>query len=354
MRTLPTESEMFRALLRRDEAFEGVFVVGVRTTGIFCRPSCPARKPRRENVEFFASTDEALRAGFRACKRCSPLEPAGSHPAWAAALIEELEAHPERRIRDADLRARGIEPERARRHFRSRFGMTFQAWQRSHGLGLALGRLGRGEALAGLGHEVGFESSSGFRGAFARLFGEPPGRARERRAVVAAMLTSPLGPLVAAASERGVCMLEFADRRGLRGQAAALARATGRPVVPGRNGHLEDLAAQLTQYFQGSRRAFDTPLDTPGTDFQTRVWRELLAIPYGETRSYEEVARALGRPGSQRAVGRANGQNRLGIVIPCHRVVQKDGGLRGYGGGLWRKRWLLELEAGVLRPATGT
>jgi AraC family transcriptional regulator of adaptative response/methylated-DNA-[protein]-cysteine methyltransferase len=222
--------------------------------------------------------------------------------------------------------------------------MTFQAYQRTHGLGLALARLGRGEELAGLGHEVGFESSSGFREAFGRLFGAPPGSARDRRAVVASMLTSPLGPLVAAATERGVCMLEFADRRGLQGQAAALARSTGRAVVPGRNQHLEQLAAELGAWFARSRTAFSVPLDTAGTDFQTAVWRHLLTIPYGQTRSYEQVAHAVGRPRAQRAVGRANGQNRVSIVIPCHRVVQKDGGLRGYAGGLWRKRWLLELE----------
>ena len=361
MRTLPGETEMFRALLRRDESYEGVFVVGVRTTGIFCRPSCPARKPRRENVEFFPTTDEAQRAGYRPCRRCTPLEAAGSHPAWATRLIDELERHPERRIKDADLRARGVEPERARRYFRGRFGMTFQAYQRTHGLGVALGQLNRaggpgaaGKTVEGLGAAVGFESSSGFREAFGRLFGEPPGRARDHRAVLATLLFSPLGPLVAAASEDGVCMLEFADRKGLKGQAAALGRATSRAVVPGRNDHLERLAVELAEYFDGRRERFEVPLDAPGTDFQRSVWAHLLTIPYGVTRSYEDVARALGRDGAQRAVGRANGQNRLSILIPCHRVVQKNGALRGYGGGLWRKRWLLELEGRGRARSTGS
>ena len=354
---------MFQALLRRDGSYEGVFVVGVRTTGIFCRPSCPARKPRRENVEFFHSTDEAQRAGYRACRRCTPLEPAGSHPAWAVQLLEELQRYPDRRIRDADLRARGIEPERARRYFRSSYGMTFQAYQRTHGLGLALGRLNRLDkgldkglagsesgALEAIGQGVGFESSSGFREAFARLFGAPPGRGRDRRAVLASLLSSPLGPLVVAATEEGVCLVEFADRRGLQGQAAALGRATGRVVAPGRNQHLEQLAAELDEYFQSQRRRFEVPLHAPGTDFQRAVWSHLLSIPYGATCSYEDVALALERPGAQRAVGRANGQNRISILIPCHRVVQKGGALRGYGGGLWRKRRLLELERANTEP----
>jgi len=118
-------------------------------------------------------------------------------------------------------------------------------------------------------------------------------------------------------------------------------------VTPGRSEHVERLVGELGEYFAGERRSFDVPLDAPGTDFQRAVWEHLLTIPYGQTRSYDQVARALGRAGAQRAVGRANGMNRIAILVPCHRVVQKDGGLRGYGGGLWRKRWLLELEQGA-------
>jgi len=335
---------MYAALTRRDASFDGVFFVGVRTTGIFCRPVCPARKPRRQNVEFFQSAAEAEGAGYRACKRCRPLEAAGEHPAWVARVMGAVEERPDERVSDADLEAMGIEPARARRYFRERFGMTFHAWQRARRLGLALGKLRAGEDLDGVGYDVGFDSSSGFREAFERIFGAPPGRARGERFIVSALLTSPLGPLVVGATPDGVCLVEFADRRALKGQAASLARATGLAVVPGSNEHLEQLADELREYFRGERRRFEVPLERPGTEFQSAVWDALLEIPYGETCSYEDVARAIGRPGAQRAVGRANGQNRVAIVVPCHRVVQKDGGLRGYGGGLWRKQRLLELE----------
>jgi AraC family transcriptional regulator of adaptative response/methylated-DNA-[protein]-cysteine methyltransferase len=348
MRTLPLESEMFQALLARDESYEGLFVVGVRTTGIYCRATCPARKPRRENVEFFAAPADAERAGYRPCRRCRPLEPAGQHPPWARELIELVERGPLEQLSDADLARRGVEPERARRYFQRRFGMTFQAYQRRSRLGRALERLAEGAEIEGLALDTGFASSSGFREAFERLFGAAPSRARQARASAAALVPSPLGPLVACAGREGVTLLEFADRRGLAGQVDALRRATGAALVPGRNEHLEELEGELDEYFAGRRRAFDVPVHLAGTEFQRAVWQELLAIPCGETRSYEQVAAAVGRPGAQRAVGRANGQNRIAILIPCHRVVHKDGSLCGYGGGLWRKRALLELERGAV------
>jgi len=340
---------MYAALVRRDSSFEGVFFVGVRTTGIFCRPVCPARKPKRENVEFFESTAGAERAGYRACLRCKPLEREGAPPAWVRELLAELERRPAQRISDAEIATMGIEPTRVRRYFRERYGMTFHAFQRARKLGLALGKLRGGEGIDGVGLDVGFDSTSGFREAFERIFGAPPGRARDRAHIVSSLLTSPLGPLVSAATDDGVCLVEFADRRALKGQAASLTRATGLAVVPGSNVHLEQLARELGEYFRGRRTSFDVPLERPGTEFQRTVWDALLRIPYGETRSYEQVAREIDRPGAQRAVGRANGQNRLSILVPCHRVVQKDGGLRGYGGGLWRKQRLLDLERGANR-----
>jgi AraC family transcriptional regulator of adaptative response/methylated-DNA-[protein]-cysteine methyltransferase len=344
---LPTEREMYAALVRRDRTFEGIFFVGVRTTGIFCRPGCPARKPKRENVEFFESAAEAERAGYRACRRCRPLELGGEAPEWAQRLLDEVARRPGERITDAELAGMEIEPARARRDFRERYGMTFHAYQRAGKLGLALGKLRGGEGIDGVGLEAGFDSTSGFREAFERIFGAPPGRARASACIVSSLLTSALGPLVVAATDDGVCLVEFADRRALKGQAVSLTRATGLPVLPGSNAHLEQLAGELGEYFRGARRTFDVPLDTPGTDFQRSVWGALLRIPYGETRSYEQIARELDRAGAQRAVGRANGQNRVAILVPCHRVVQKDGGLRGYGGGLWRKRRLLDLERSV-------
>ena len=161
-----------------------------------------------------------------------------------------------------------------------------------------------------------------------------------------AWLPSSLGPLLAGATADGVCLLEFSDRRMLEGQLSALRKLIHAPVVAGSNEHLEKLAVELANYFAGTLRAFSVPLIYPGTDFQRRVWQGLRAIPYGQTCSYEELAIAIGDKKAVRAVGSANGLNRIAIVIPCHRVINKSGALGGYGGGLWRKRFLLDLERG--------
>jgi AraC family transcriptional regulator of adaptative response/methylated-DNA-[protein]-cysteine methyltransferase len=164
-----------------------------------------------------------------------------------------------------------------------------------------------------------------------------------------AWLESPAGPLVAGATEEGICLLEFSDPRRLETQLSTLRKVFRVPVVPGTNRHLDQLKNELAEYFDGERRSFEVPLIFPGTPFQRRVWDQLLAIPYGETRSYEDLAVVLGQPKAARAVGHANGLNRLAIVIPCHRVIGKDGGLGGYGGGLRRKQDLLDLEQGRRR-----
>jgi AraC family transcriptional regulator of adaptative response/methylated-DNA-[protein]-cysteine methyltransferase len=351
MRALPSADEMWRACLERDASYDGLYVTAVRTTGIFCRPSCPARKPKRENVEFFSAPGEALLAGYRPCRRCRPLDLDAPPPAWVRELVELAERAPAPRLRDADLRARGIDPVQARRYFKIHYGMTFQAYQRACRLGSALAHVRGGGDLLDAGFDSGFESASGFRDAFQRLFGEPPGRGRAAEAMRVHWITTPLGPCVAAATEDGVSMLEFADRRGIEAQIEAMRRATGRPAVPGRNAHLERLEDELGRYFDGALRTFTVPLVTAGTPFQEQVWSALRAIAFGAMRSYDEIARAIGRAGACRAVGRANGQNRLAILIPCHRVVGHDGRLCGYGGGLWRKQYLLDLEQG--RAAEG-
>jgi AraC family transcriptional regulator of adaptative response/methylated-DNA-[protein]-cysteine methyltransferase len=344
---LPRPAELYRALVNRDPSYEGLFVAAIRTTGIFCRPTCPARKPLAENVEFFARTDQALAAGYRPCRRCRPLEPAGRHPEWVARLLTAFDATPIRRFTDRELRHMDIPPATARRYFRERFGMTLHGYARTRQLGFALDRLRAGVPVTPAGFESGFESESGFRDAFKRLFGTTPAAARGTASIRATLLPSPLGPLLAAATDQGLCMLEFADRRKLPAQAADLTRWYGQPVIPGTHPVIEQAARELAAYFAGTRTTFEVPLDLKGTAFQVTVWRELLRIPYGETISYEELAARIGRPGAQRAVGLANGRNRIPIVIPCHRVIQKNGQLRGYGGGLWRKQFLLDLERGV-------
>ncbi len=221
-------------------------------------------------------------------------------------------------------------------------------------MGEALQQIRRGADLddVTLGH--GYESYSGFREAFVQTFGQPPGRSRDSDCILTTFVESPLGPLLAGATAAGVCLLEFSDRRMLPAQFTALRQRFGCAIVPGTNDHLENLKEQLDRYFARTLRQFDLPLLYPGSPFQRRVWEELLRIPYGETRSYEALAHAIGAAGAQRAVGRANGQNRIAIVIPCHRVVNKGGKLGGYGGGLWRKQFLLDLERGMPNGLAGS
>jgi AraC family transcriptional regulator of adaptative response/methylated-DNA-[protein]-cysteine methyltransferase len=342
--TLPSADEMFDAVLRRDTSFDGIFITAVRTTGIFCRPGCPARTPLREHVEFFPSVREALAAGYRPCRRCRPMEPAGQTPEWLAPLLADLDREPARRWTDGELRARGLDPVRLRRWFLTTHGITFHAYARTRRLGVALGRLRDGADLIDTALDHGFESLSGFRDAFARVFGVAPGRGRETVQAATLRLATPLGPMVAAAVDQGVCLLEFADRRMLTTQFLRLRQRLGCIFAPGRNEHLARLEDELARYFAGTLTRFTVPLVRAGSEFQSAVWGELERIPCGETRSYEAIARALGRPKAVRAVGRANGDNRLAIVIPCHRVVRADGSLCGYGGGVWRKRWLLDHE----------
>lgn len=348
---LPSPREMYRALVARDPGYEGVFCVGVRTTGIFCRPTCPARKPRFENVEFFARPAEALASGYRPCKRCRPLEPAGAPPAWLRPLLAAVEADPQRRRNDAELQALGVDPVRARRWFQAAHGMTFHGYLRARRLGRAFALIREGADQLDTAYAAGYESLSGFREAFANLFGTTPGRSDRARVLHLRRLLTPLGPMLAGAVDEGICLLEFADRRMLETQLKILGRRLGvRPALCA-NGHLENLAHELAEYFAGARTVFTVPLVMPGTEFQQQVWRRLLAIPCGTTLSYAELAADIGRPGARRAVGTANGANRLAVVVPCHRVIRSDGSLSGYGGGLWRKQALLDHEAGRLVAA---
>jgi AraC family transcriptional regulator of adaptative response/methylated-DNA-[protein]-cysteine methyltransferase len=335
---------MERAYRRSDASYDGVFYLGVRTTGIFCRPSCPARKPRPENVEFFATPKEALFAGYRPCLRCRPLE-GDAAPPWVTRLLETVERQPDARIRERDLRSMGVEPARVRRYFSTRYGLTFQAYCRARRLAQAFDRIRQGGSVDEAVFDTGYASHSGFREAFHKTFGLPPGRSSEAGCIRLAWLDTPLGPMIAGATDGGVCLLEFTDRRMLEHQLAMLKRRFKAGLAPGRHAHLTALRRQLGEYFAGRRTDFTVPVEMRGTPFEMRVWQELQRIPYGETRSYADMARRVGRPSAVRALGRANALNAIAIVVPCHRVVNKNGELGGYGGGLWRKRRLLYLEA---------
>jgi AraC family transcriptional regulator of adaptative response/methylated-DNA-[protein]-cysteine methyltransferase len=337
---------MEQAYQNSDTSYDGVFYLGVRTTGIFCRPSCPARKPLPHNVAYYAAPRDALFAGFRPCKRCDPMNLEGTPPDWVQGLLAEVERDPTVRLPDSALRERGIDPARARRHFLKHYGMTFQAYLRGRRMGQALAQIREGADLDDVTLGNGYESHSGFREAFNRTFGLSPGRAQSADYVRVAMATTPLGPMVLGATTEGLCLAEFTNRRMLKAQFEALQRHFRCAVVPGQNLHLEAAQGELDRYFAGELKAFSVPLVYPGSDFQRAVWDRLLAIPYGQTRSYEWLAQQVGRPAAVRAVGTTNGLNRIALFIPCHRVVNKSGKLGGYGGGVWRKQALLDLERG--------
>ena len=344
MNRLPPPEIMYRAMLEKDSSFEGIFFVGVRTTGIFCRPICPARKPKLENVEYFATARDALYGGYRPCLRCRPMEGGQRLPELLDRLMQAVEKVPAGRLSEADLRALDIDPSTARRQFKRYFGMTFHAYHRARRMGLALHQVRKGNDVIDAQLETGFESASGFRDAFARVFGTSPSLAKGTHCLYARHLETPLGPMLALADDTGVRLLEFVDRRGLENEIRRLTRRLKCAVVPGRHRHLDNIDADLRRYFSGAALDFTASLAPLGSDFQMQVWRQLQRIPPGEMLSYGDMATAIGRPSAVRAVGRANGDNTLSIVIPCHRVIGADGSLTGYGGGLWRKQWLLEHE----------
>ena len=344
MNLMPPLNAMEQAFLAGDRSFDGLFVAAVRTTGIFCRPSCPARKPKPDHLEYFATPSDAASAGYRACLRCVPERPTGSVPAWLEPLFSRLESEPDRKWDGEQLQELGLEPARVRRWFQQHHGMTFAAYCRTRRLGRALETIRTGGSLddAALGH--GYESHSGFREAFRRHFDQPPGTAREARCLRADTVASPLGTILLVASDLGLCRLSFGEEESADNVLAATKRLMKLPLVPGESPVLTQTRAELADYFAGTLRKFSVPLDVPGTEFQQRVWNGLRAIPYGSVRSYAELAAEIGCPSGQRAVGMANGANRIAIIIPCHRVVNTGGALGGFSGGLWRKRLLLELE----------
>jgi AraC family transcriptional regulator, regulatory protein of adaptative response / methylated-DNA-[protein]-cysteine methyltransferase len=342
--SLPTEEEMYRALVERDAAYDGVFFVGVTTTGIFCRPSCPARKPRRRNVEFFPAARDALRHGFRPCLRCRPMERPGETPSQVRKLIRELESDPSLRLRDRDLRNRGLDPATVRRWFKRHHGMTFHAFQRGQRLSSALRHLTSGARITDTAFGHGYDSLSGFQEAIRRITGRSASRVQGTRVVRLGRVLTPLGPMLAGESDAGICLLEFVDRPMLETQLRRLVKRMEAVFVPEETAVLATLRREVEAYFHGGLKRFSISLDLRGTPFQESVWRRLLEVPHGETVSYGEHARSVGRPGAVRAVGRAVGDNRIAILVPCHRVVGADGRLTGYGGGLWRKKRLLELE----------
>ncbi len=339
-----TFEDKYNAILRKDSAFEGVFITAVKTTGIFCRPVCRARKPKPENIVFYDSVKEAILNGYRPCKICKPLEHADQTPGFVREVLQELHQNPHTKINDYALRQRGTDPDQLRRWFKKHHHLTFHAYQRMLRINYAYSKIAMGESVTHAAFDSGYQSLSGFNDRFRSYFGRAPSHLKDKTVIQMTRFTTPLGPMVACATGQGVCLTEFTDRKMLETELKQLEKLLNAIVLPGSNSHLEQLQTELVEYFEGRLRQFSVPLHTPGTPFQQSVWNALREIPYGETRSYKQQAVFLQQPTAVRAVAAANGCNRISILIPCHRVIGDKGHLTGYGGGLPRKKWLLDFE----------
>lgn len=347
---LPSDAEAWHAVLARDSRYDGRFVYAVQSTRIYCRPSCPSRRPSRHNASFFESPAEAERAGYRACLRCEPA--AGGATAIARAVDETrryLERHTDRTVPLAELALRaGLSVSHLQRSFKRLVGVSPREYQDASRLHRFKTRLRSGDTVSRATYEAGFGSSSRVYERANGMLGMTPASYRRGGAGMVVRYTiadAPLGRVLVATTDRGVCAVELgatnADvERALR---ADFPNAT---IECDDEGHATWVRAVLDRVRDPQRvPQYHVPLDVFGTAFQRQVWKALLDIPLGERRSYGEVAAAIGRPGATRAVARACATNRVAVVIPCHRVIRAGGALAGYKWGVDRKRRLLEDEA---------
>ncbi len=334
----------YQALLDRKQSFVGIFFVGVKTTSVFCIATCRARKPKLENVEFYTSFKEALDNGYRPCKICKPTENANKAPEQVEKAIILVKENPKDKITDFELRQKGISPEVVRRWFKNNYGMTFQAYQRMYRINNAFQELKKGKKATHTAFDTSYESLSGFGYTFKKLVGKSPKQIKDKNIILINRLTTPLGPMFVCATDNGICLLEFVDRRMLETEFKDLRKLLNANIISGENEHIKQTKKEIKEYFVGKRKKFDVKLETPGTNFQNSVWNCLQQIEYGTTTTYQKQAEKINNPKAIRAVASANGYNRISIIVPCHRVIGKDGKMTGYGGGIERKKWLIEHE----------
>ncbi len=341
---LPVDDILFDALIARDPSYEGRAYVGVTTTGVFCRLTCAARKPKRENCQFFDTVAACLEAGFRPCKRCHPLTSVAEADPAVTALLAAFEGETTRRWTEDDIVALGLDPSTLRRAFKRQFGMTFLEMARLLRIRNGFETLSSGGRVIDAQLDASFDSPSGFRTAFARLLGQAPSSFTGKELLKADWIETPIGHMIAVCDRSSLHLLEFIDRKALPTELKKLRQLARGDLGIGRYEPTDQIAAELEAFFQGRSADFKVPLSLHGSAFTRAVWDELRRIPPGETRSYSDVAKAVGKPTATRAVARANGANQIALVVPCHRVIGADGSLTGYGGGLWRKQKLIELE----------
>lgn len=339
---IPCDDEArWRIALAKDRRFDGAFVMGVHSTGIYCRPSCPARPPKRENVRFYASGSEAEAAGLRACKRCRPDDVTRDEEAIGRALSILTDA-PEPVPLECLSSEVGYSPSHFQRLFKRAVGLSPAAYARALRIERAGQALSEGATVTEAVYEAGYGAPSRFYEASEGRMGMSPSIWRnggEGVTIRWAVVPTSLGEMLVAATEKGVCRLSFGE-----GQKALAARFPHAELVEGG----EDFASLLAEVVAAVEQPGDArhiPLDVQGTAFQEAVWEQLRAIPPGETRSYAEIAAAIGKPGAVRAAGSANGANHVAVLIPCHRVVRSDGSPGGYAYGEDVKRELLKRES---------
>ena len=355
--TLPDNDALYAALIARDPAYDGIAYVGVTTTGIFCRLSCPARKPRRENSVFYPSVAECLDAGYRPCLRCRPLAAFGAADPIIRSALTALEAdrrggpRDRRPVEADDDRGQGLlgDPDGEREQVD---GEDVDRWELSVHTEVFDDEVVDPRFIEAQ-QAGGFDSGSGFRAAFTRVLGRPPASFSSEETLRADWIESPIGAMVAVADRTHLHLLEFFDRRALPTELNALQHKLRRSIGFGRFEPTDQIESELARYFDGEPDPFETPLKWHGSEFTRTVWTALRRIPPGETRSYADIARDVGRPSAVRAVARANGANQLALIVPCHRVIGSDGSLTGYGGGLWRKQWLIDHERRLRGASAG-
>ncbi|HET7035953.1 MAG TPA: bifunctional DNA-binding transcriptional regulator/O6-methylguanine-DNA methyltransferase Ada [Thermomicrobiaceae bacterium] len=344
--TILSDDQRWDIVAARDAAYDGAFVYGVRSTGIYCRPGCPARRPGRAQVRFFDGPDAAEQAGFRACRRCQPRESARAHPSLAERARRWIEAHGDEPFTLARLgRELGVSPAHLQRTFTAAFGVSPRQYAEARRFQAVKERLRAGDDVTRALYDAGYGSSSRFYEQANGQLGMAPGayrRGGQGVSIAYTIVDCPLGRLLVAATARGICAVSL----GVSDEALETFLREEFPAaeIERDDAALRDPAAKLLAHLDGRQAALDLPLDVSGTDFQRQVWETLRMIPYGETRSYAEVAEAIGQPRAVRAVARACGSNRAALVIPCHRVVRSDGSLGGYRWGVERKEALLSTE----------
>ena len=265
---------MYKALVDKDVSYEGTFIAAVKTTGIFCRPTCTARKPKKENVEFYSTTKEAILKGYRPCKVCNPLEKLGETPNYIKNILKELNDNPSLKFKDWDLTQQGVEPSKIRRWFLKNHGITFQAYQRMYRINSAFKKIQNGEPVTSVAFDTGYESLSGFTDSFKSIFGVSPSNSKDKQIINITRLETPLGTMFACAAEQGICLLEFTDRKMLETELKSLAKQLNANIIQGANKHFDLLRRQLDEYFEGKRKEFTIQLFTPGTEFQQSVCKD--------------------------------------------------------------------------------